>query len=363
MPATGNTAGEVDQQKMALLTAIAQQGSQGQQAFQAEAARRAAAQQAAVASVAGQSKMTGAAGNAPKAFTQQLQAKTAAQGDVYAQDAAMSGQAFNNSIAQTSASNAAYMDQAKAAVPVVQAQTAGLVAQIRAEQEAARAEREYEIERRRMEAEQAALDRPLEQQERELRKREIELALAELDGEDGMTDEEKEEHVKRIEGEALSKNPVVGRIVSTLLGTYEDFDLAAAGAEQAINAILKDEQSIKTKETGEADPKVWSAADRKEVYRKIYEAYNPGKKAPDDPYELGNKFIEAGVDPRGVVPGYVPPKRSGPSVTPKKGGKSATGGPSVQQLLESLAALRRARGTSGTRQTSDPYKDAYAGDN
>ena len=59
MPATGNTGAEVDQQKMALLTAIAQQGSQGQQAFQAEAARRSAAQQAAVASVAGQSKMSG----------------------------------------------------------------------------------------------------------------------------------------------------------------------------------------------------------------------------------------------------------------------------------------------------------------
>jgi len=353
MPATGNTGAEVDQQKMALLTAIAQQGSQGQQAFQAEAARRAAAQQAAVASVAGQSKMTGAAGAAPKAFTQQLQAKTAAQGDVYAQDAAMSNNAFNNSIAQTSASNAAYMDQAKAAVPVVQAQTAGLVAQIRAEQEAAKAERDYQIEQRRIEAEQAALDRPLEQQERELRQKEIELALKELEGEGGLSEEEIGSRQARVLESSATANPVV-RDTLDKLTQFENFDLAVAAAPQLIDEIIK---AYQVDEEGKpvADKKVWGAKDRTELYRRLYEYFNPAElgKVKDDPTELGNRYISQGVDPRPFLPGYVPANKEGPKTIEKRGPAVTRRNPRYQgryDMSELAKRIAEMRGTNANFQ-------------
>lgn len=294
MPATGNTGAEVDQQKMALLTAIAQQGSQGQQAFQAEAARRAAAQQAAVASIAGQSKMTGAASNAPKAFTQQLQAKNADLGSVYAQDAAMSQNAFNNSIAQTSTSNAAYMDQAKAAVPVVQAQTAGLVAQIRAEQEAAAAERQFQLEQRRIEAEQAALDRTESQKERDLRQWEREQEL--IAGQEDKQLEKDDERLTSLLNRAdTSAHPAVTAALAQIDKNGMTFEEAVKAANVYINRQIDPD-------TGTIEG--FKGKDRLDLFRYVYEYYT-GEKAPTEANKLGDAIAKAGGDPN-KVPGYVP---------------------------------------------------------
>jgi len=296
MPSTGNTAGEVDQQKMALLTAIAQQGSQGQVAFQAEAARRTAAQQAAVASVAGQSKMSGSAGNAPKAFTQELQGKTAAQGDVYAQDAAMSQGAFNNSIAQTSASNAAYMDQARAAVPVVQAQTAGLVAQIRAEQEAAAADRAYELEQRRIEAEQSALDREEAEKERDLRQWEREQELLDKAAEKDL--EKDDERLTSLLNRAdTSAHPAVTAALAQIDKNGMTFEEAVKAANVYIDRQIDPD-------TGTIEG--FKGKDRLDMFRYVYEYYT-GEKAPTDANKLGDAIGKAGGDPN-KVPGYVPEK-------------------------------------------------------
>lgn len=134
------TQDEVNKQRAALLTAIATQGSAGKTAYEAEQARQAEYAKAAAASLSSVAAGPGTA--PPAAFLAQLRAEAAAQQGVYAQDNKMAQTNYNNSIAQTAMSNAAYMDQARAAVPVVEAQTAGQIAQIRAQQEEQRLARE-----------------------------------------------------------------------------------------------------------------------------------------------------------------------------------------------------------------------------
>lgn len=280
---------EIDQQKAALLAAIAQQGSQGQVAFDAEAARRAAAQQAAVAAVNAQSNMTGAGGAAPAAFTAQLQGQTAALGDVYAQDAAMSNTAFKNSLAQTSASNAAYMDQARAALPVVQAQTAGTVAQIRAEQEAAAAERAYQAEQRRIDAEEAQKERDFAQWQRDQET---------ADATDATTDEEDAVRVNSLLSRAAAKaDPVTAGV----LGVIHESELTFQEAVSYANSYV-DQQ--KDPDTGEFKSG-FDEADRRDLFRYIYEYYT-GKKAPGGADSLGDAIADEGGD-GSQVPGYVPP--------------------------------------------------------
>ena len=134
------TQDEVNKQRAALLTAVAQQGTAGKTAYEAEAARQAEAAKAAAAAVSG--SVHGTAMGVPPALLAQIAAQNAAQQSVYAQDNKMASTNYNNSLAQTSMSNAAYMDQARAAVPVVEAQTRGTIAQIRAQQEEQRLQRE-----------------------------------------------------------------------------------------------------------------------------------------------------------------------------------------------------------------------------
>src|SRR5574343_24749 len=286
---------EIDQQKAALLTAIAQQGQQGQQAFAAEAARRAAAQQAAVAAVTQQSKMTGAAGNAPKEFTQQLQQKQTDLGNIYAQDAAMSGQTFANSIAQTGAANAAYMDQARAAIPIVNAQTAGTVAQIRAEQQAAAEERAFQAEQRRIQAEEDAKDRAFAEQQRQW---EIEDRNATAD------DEKTAQDQQGIVTRANASDPVVGSVVDALTKDAPDFRTAVV----ALDSYVK--QALAGDETGAAR-KSWEASGgekKREILRLLYRYYDPADKGgglPNDPQEIGKFLRSQHLDPKRHVPGYM----------------------------------------------------------
>lgn len=273
---------DMEAQKAALLAAIAQQGSAGQQAFQAEAQRRQEAQKAAVQQIAQQSQMTGAAGSAPKAATQQLQGMQSDLGSVYAQDAAMSQAAFKGSIDASSAANAAYMQAAGAALPVVNAQTQGTIAQIRAEQEAARAEREYQERMRRLEAEEAEKERAFRDRERTAAERAEAQAL---------TEEEVGKKQDRIVANVIRNE---SGVVADVFAKATDPSISANPDEAIRYATrLLDEEAENGQEVSDED--------RRKMYGYIYE-YFVGKKAPSDFQKLGELFAAEGV----VVPGYVP---------------------------------------------------------
>jgi len=311
---------EIDPQKAALLAAIAQQGSQGQVAFQAEAARRQQAQQAAVQAISNQSKMTGTAGDAPKEFTQGLQAKSNALGSVYAQDAAMSQQSFNNSIAQTSASNAAYMDQAKAAIPIANAQTAGVVAQIRAEQEAAAAERAFQEKQRAADAEQARLDAIEAAKDRAFAEEQRQWEREDRDN--GTDDSALAEKQDKVVLKAKAYDPIFGNIFNSIVndlnpnGGYKEAAIIADRAIQQEKMIAENEKP--------GSSKSFDDGKKRKLLRDLYAFYNvdTGKTAPKDPQAFGELMRTEGLDPR-RIPGYDPnrnKKPGSPSGSLKSGG-------------------------------------------
>lgn len=320
---------EIDPQKAALLAAIAQQGSQGQVAFQAEAARRQQAQQAAVQAISNQSQMSGSAGAAPKAFTQELQAKSNALGSVYDQDALMSQRSFNNSIAQTSASNAAYMDQAKAAIPIVNAQTAGTVAQIRAEQEAAAAERAFQIEQRRLDAEQQRLDAIEAAKDRT--QADKERLWAEEDRNLGTKEEQDVEDQLNTVFAANAKDPVVGAVVAKITDSgVTKFPLAVKGIDNTLAQVLRDNEI-----------EDWDPKKKAEIIRSLYDLYDvgDGKGAPKDIQALGDAMREQGVDPDTRLPGYIS-KREAADIARAKAVERAAKGSQQETYLRALAGLR-----------------------
>lgn len=286
--------GEIDQQRAALLSAIAQQGSQGQVAFQAEAARRQAAQQAAAQAITANSQMTGAGGSAPRAFTQNLQAQQQALGDIYAQNNAMANQTFNNSIAQTSAANAAYMDQARAAVPVVNAQTAGIVAQIRAEQEAARADREFRLTQMRLDAEEA-------QKEREFRQWEREQEMNGVTGENGVSEEEGISTANKGESALNERHPSVG----DQQGAGDIFFEIADQANGFDDAMVMIDARINDYNRRNEDNPI-SDTTRRDMQRWMFEFFYGADISNPDPNDFGDQVQFVGGDPT-AVPGYVPP--------------------------------------------------------
>lgn len=321
---------EIDQQKAALLAAIAQQGSQGQVAFQAEAARRKQAQQAAVNAIASQSQMSGSAGAAPKAFTQELQAQSNALGSVYDQDAAMSQNSFNNSIAQTSASNAAYMDQARAAVPIANAQTAGVVAQIRAEQEAAAAERAFQEKQRAAEAEQARIDAIEAEKERAFaeEQRQWEREDRNTVTEDDRTAEEQAGTVIR----ARAKDPLVGATLNNLVKDSPDFRSAVVGIDSYVNDVI----------SNSADPdaarKAWTGDKKRELIRSLYDFYDQGdgKSAPKDIQELGDYLRSQDLDPDTRLPGYISKRDAEKAKAVERAAKASQ----QETYLRAIAGLR-----------------------
>lgn len=313
---------EIDPQKAALLAAIAQQGSQGQVAFQAEAARRQQAQQAAVQAISNQSQMSGSAGAAPKAFTQELQAKSNALGSVYDQDAAMSQNSFNNSIAQTSASNAAYMDQAKAAIPIVNAQTAGTVAQIRAEQEAAAAERAYQAEQRRIDAIEAEKERAFAEEQRQWEREDRNLGTKE--------EQDVEDQLNTVFA-ANAKDPVVGAVVAKIADSgVTKFPLAVKGIDNTLAQVLRDNEI-----------EDWDRKKKAEIIRSLYDLYDvgDGKGAPKDIQALGDAMREQGVDPDTRLPGYIS-KREAADIARAKAVERAAKGSQQETYLRALAGLR-----------------------
>lgn len=289
---------EIDAQKAALTAAIAQQGSQGQQAYLAEEARRKAAQQAAVQQIAANAKMTGIAGPAPAEFTQSLQGQQRDLGSIYAQDAAMSQQTFNNSIANTQASNAAYMDAARAAVPVVNAQTAGTVARIRAEQEAEREARAYE-ERMRQQEEEFA------REERNVRRLELEVRRRELANESGQPTEEEladqeakaQGFLARIANQGVAAREIAGQVVNDV----PDFKTAVEVLDSYARAYVQDNPDRAAE---------WNDKVKREVLRSLYNIYNvdTGMTAPKMDDKFAEALIAQGVDPRANFPGYMSPQ-------------------------------------------------------
>lgn len=342
---------EIDQQKAALLAAIAQQGSQGQVAFQAEAARRKQAQQAAVNAIASQSQMSGSAGAAPKAFTQELQAQSNALGSVYDQDAAMSQNSFNNSIAQTSASNAAYMDQARAAVPIANAQTAGVVAQIRAEQEAAAAERAFQEKQRAAEAEQARIDAIEAEKERAFaeEQRQWEREDRNTAGDDEQAAQDQKDTIFK----ASSKDPVVGEVVAQIADSgVGDFRSAVQGVDSVLNTVLANNPDVK-----------WDRKKKAEIIKSLYDFYDQGdgKSAPKDVQALGDYLRTQRIDPARHLPGYIS-KREAADIERAKAVERAAKDSQQETYLRAIAGLRsyaskrrRSQGDrTNSRRGSDP---------
>lgn len=346
---------EIDPQKAALLAAIAQQGSQGQVAFQAEAARRQQAQQAAVNATAAQSKMSGSAGAAPQAFTQELQAKNAALGNIYNQDSAMSQRSFDNSIAQTSASNAAYMNQAKAAVPIVNAQTAGTVAQIRADQEAAAAERAFQEKQRaadeekaRIDAIEAAKDRAFAEEQRQWAREDQTSS-----GNDQKTADAQAGTVIR----ARAKDPIIGATLDNLVKDSPDFRSAVLG----IDAYAKDVIANSADPT--AASKAWTGAKKEELIRSLYDFYDQGdgKAAPKGTQGLGDFMRTQNLDPDSRLPGYVS-KREEKQIEKAKAVERVAKQSQQEMYLKALAGLRSytekrkspKRNRTSSRRGSDP---------
>lgn len=144
---------QVDAQKAALLSAIAQQGTIGQQAYtanaQAQGAQHTASNNDVNASVA-----PGVGLGVPTAVSQALSGMVGGVYGTYAHDNSMANQSYAAAQNATNNSNAAYMDQVKAGIPIVRSQTEGTLAQIRADQEEKRQQREYEAQQRAYEEQQ-----------------------------------------------------------------------------------------------------------------------------------------------------------------------------------------------------------------
>ncbi len=291
---------EIDAQKAALVAAIAQQGRQGQEAFLAEAARRQSMQQAAVKQLADQGRMTGTAGGgqAPQEFTRSLQAQQNALGSVYAQDAAMSQQTFQNSIANTQAANASYMDAARAAVPVVNAQTAGTVARVRAEQEAEREARAYEERMRQQEEAFSREERDVRRLELEVRRQELAAAADEPSEEELKAQEDKARgFLAKISNQGLAPREIAGQIVNDV----PDFKTAV----EVLDSYAKTYVEANPDRAAE-----WNDKAKREVLRSLYNIYNvdTGATAPKQDDKFAEALAKQGVDPVTNYPGYMSPR-------------------------------------------------------
>jgi len=127
--ATDNTEAQLDEQKKALLQAIAEQGSAGRQAFQN--AQTANEQQKATAMQQALARAT--AINAPDAFNQGAAQDLARPFDATASNLSNQQATFDADLARSAATNSSYFDKVKASVPIVRAQSDAEIARILAE--------------------------------------------------------------------------------------------------------------------------------------------------------------------------------------------------------------------------------------
>jgi hypothetical protein len=275
------TQDEVNKQRAALLTAVAQQGTAGKTAYEAEAARQAEYAKAAAAAVAQSTQMTGS--STPAALLAQIRAQDAAQNSVYSQDNTMALTNYQNSMNQTSMSNAAYMDQARAAVPVVEAQTAGTIAQIRARQEEERLQRE-----------EAAKERAYNERMRALGLQEKEQgsnADAQQFLQEGQA-QARAAYLKR----AYIEDGLTGDVLKEIASKAETLDDGVQYVEGALRKKIGDKAWRALGPTKRANAV-------REMQRYVL-GYYTGTTGSNDPQSLGYQIRKYGGDPS-MVPGYL----------------------------------------------------------
>lgn len=165
-PAFANAAVSNDDQKRALLAAIAQNGSAGAAALQQQAQQAQQAKAAAIQQIAGATKGNSASISSP-GFAGQQQALGAQVGDLRAADIAQGQQAYNQNIGQISAANDSYMGKVGAAIPIVQSRTQAAVQQIIAQQREAEAQRQAALQQQQLQLQQQRESIAAAQQDRE----------------------------------------------------------------------------------------------------------------------------------------------------------------------------------------------------
>ena len=271
---------EIDAQKAALVQAIAQQGTDGKVAFEAEQARRAEAAKAAAAAVVERSQGTGT--STPAALLAQIRAQDDAMNSVYQQDATMANTAYKRAGDLTTFANAAYMNQARAAVPVVEAQTAGQIAQIRAQQEEARRQRE-----------EAAKERAYNE-----RMRQMELSAKQGQQQSGAEEflqgaqkDSRDAYLKKTYIEDAAVGPVLKEIVSK-----------AGSLEDGIHYV----EGVLRAKVGDKAWRAYGPTKRARAIREVQRyvvGYFTGTTGSTDAQSLGYQVRKYGGDPS-MVPGY-----------------------------------------------------------
>jgi hypothetical protein len=130
-------AASTDQQKAALASMIAAQGSAGAESYKAEQAVQQEMAKAGRASVIagnpGIGKPNMGTGVGPGELTQMLAARAAAPGQLGAQQMGQAGTEFTKYAGLIGSANNNYMDAVKGALPIVQSQTSAQIAQINAD--------------------------------------------------------------------------------------------------------------------------------------------------------------------------------------------------------------------------------------
>lgn len=335
MPAAGSVMpgveGGVDASRGALLAAIAQQGSTGAAAFSAEAQRQGAAHQAAIQGI-NQRGAGGTGPGAPAALTAALRGTQNQFQGIYDMDRSLSQGSYNNAFSGISAANAAYMNQAKAAVPALRAQTEGQVAQIRAQLEEERQRREAEAAERAWQAEQ----RRIEQQRADIEWQQAQQAAAEeraftregWDFEREMRDRERTEE-EALYGEGVSKEQaekfaagmekrqgeIIGRLASDENGTFNDTFSSITASQPDLQGALRHAKSLwENRERVAAEEGIDLEAEgvTPSTLARYLVAWYTGGAIPEISKGTGSArdatadaLFKAGIDPRDAMPGYL----------------------------------------------------------
>ena len=258
--------GATDQNKQALLNAITQQQGVGAQAYQNEANVQQQAHSAAVNQIAQQT--TGA----PAGLYQQLAGEQNALQGIYNTDRSLAQGAFNAAMQGTRDLNAAYFNQARAAVPALRAQAEGQVRLIQEQIAAERAERE--------------LAAQLQREEAALRREEMALAReqiqAETDARGGMSQTEADAFTKAVDdrhnklyGDLLTSDPS-----GTLAGLYQE--AAEFGDLESATAYVESQVAAMNQAyVAEGQPPM-SAAEVGAIMRTIIQHFTLGPDPGDD---------------------------------------------------------------------------------
>jgi hypothetical protein len=291
--------GSVDAQKQALLQAIAQQGTIGAQAHQAQSQGQSAAFNDALAANAASTQMSGP--GVPSSVLAQINAQSGALHDTYRTDTNLANTAFGNAIGGISTANAAYSDQARAALPALREQTSGIIAQIQAEQQAEREAREDARKQREWEAMQREMDRQFAEEERNFQREQWEyeksLMEQELENRGGLSEQEAEEFEANIEerranifGEVAQRGDGPAAAFQEITDTQPTFEGAMTVARRLVGDAVV---------VGDIPPND-REKELKELVRQLYAFYNP--LAPTPSMEnLPTVLKESGIDFGSVI--------------------------------------------------------------